>query len=255
MMHLHNRNWITAIVLGVAALSMIAPARGAETIPELVVDGRRYYNVRWGPVNDGKVVAFHNRGITTFALDQLPPDIQSTFGYKLPQRMPDSSPQPALSSVQSALPPAESAPTQNESAYQRYVQREAETEYRAYQEACAGKLLFHGQLVETGKLTELTGFLVRAEEVIESDVQVRGWVMELARRKAGLPASAAHFDLRPGLWEGTGNFVFLRDFDTERYVGGVARVYGEPDGVVRGLPAYAVGRPPAFQDWKRLRKR
>src|ERR1041385_1731148 len=61
---------------------------GAEVVDSLVIDGTEYQSVKWGPVNQGKVVIFHNRGVATIPLEKLPAEYRARFGYKPPGSQP-----------------------------------------------------------------------------------------------------------------------------------------------------------------------
>src|SRR5512145_589508 len=52
-----------------------------EIVSRLVVDGITYHDVRWGPVNQGKIQFFHSRGSAIVPLADLPKQYQRKFGY------------------------------------------------------------------------------------------------------------------------------------------------------------------------------
>ena len=72
-------------VIVAVTLALICSAQAATTIDSVqTADGKTYQNVRWGPVNAGKVVMFHNRGVTVIPLADLPEEYQAQFGYTPP---------------------------------------------------------------------------------------------------------------------------------------------------------------------------
>ena len=82
---------MTLVVCLVAGLTL-----EAEVLDSLVIDGKEYQSIKWGPVNQGKVVIFHNRGVATIPLEKLPLEYQARFGYKSPAATEVISSQPAL---------------------------------------------------------------------------------------------------------------------------------------------------------------
>src|SRR2546427_12774478 len=71
-----------SVAIAVVGCLMAGLTFGAEVVDSLVIDGHEYHSVKWGPVNQGKVVIFHNRGAATIPLEKLPPEYQAQFGYK-----------------------------------------------------------------------------------------------------------------------------------------------------------------------------
>src|SRR5262245_18312127 len=72
------RKFVIACVVGLIATS---GSRAGEVIPEIIVNGKIYQNVRWGPVNNGKVVILHGRGSAIVPIEQLPPEYQRRLGF------------------------------------------------------------------------------------------------------------------------------------------------------------------------------
>jgi hypothetical protein len=62
----------------------------AESVNRLDVGDKTYHNVRWGTVNKGQVIIFHNQGVVAIPLADLPPEYQAKFGYRPPPPPPES---------------------------------------------------------------------------------------------------------------------------------------------------------------------
>ena len=71
-----------------------------EVLKSLDIDDQHYESVKWGAVNQGKIVIFHSRGVAIIPLEKLPAEYQAQFGYK-----PDPAP-PALTPAPPVAPPA-----------------------------------------------------------------------------------------------------------------------------------------------------
>lgn len=95
---------------------------------------------------------------------------------------------------------------------------------------------------------ELTGFLVKTgEPFLENGHRQEGALLELAKPRGTLPANPL-YHLRIGLWERTGEFVFLKGFTTDTEPGLLVRLRAVPAGEVRGLRAFTVTAPKAEQE-------
>ena len=220
------------LITAAATLLCCIPVIAAPTVGDIEIDGVRYENVRWGPVNQGKVVIFHNRGNAIIPIEKLPPDIQSQLGVA-----------PTTSKT-------------DKSSDQRQIDTREQAEWQSYLKDRSQTLYLNGELRPRAKFAELTGFLTQPDKEISADglVTGRGWILELAEPKKELPANTL-MGLRPGLWQHTGIFVYLRDFEPVEEAGDLIRVYGLQKGEHRALPAYELGSEPTLEQWQKLRAR
>ncbi len=203
-----------------SALLLASPLLRAE---ELIIDGVTYHEVRWGALTPATVSVIHARGIETVPLEKLAPDLQRRFHYD-PQRA---------------------------------------AQYRAREEARETARLLALERAERARTVtplpvgrgvptappprpvvaptvELTGFLVKTgEPFLENGQRQEGALLELAKPRGKLPADPL-YQLRPGLWESDGEFVFLKRYTTDLEPGIILRVRALPAGEVRGLRAFVV---------------
>ena len=215
------RNWI--ILLG---LSIALVVRAAEVISQLEIDGKQYESVRWGPINNGKIVVLHSRGAAMVPVEKIPEPYHTQLGIKDP--------------VKPALPEAPAIESRGESAFER-AQRgrgpiphhegeaAAEAERQAATAIQRGKWsVINGELVEKDKLTQITGFVRSRAEARDGDkIVTRGTIVELAERRDPSKHIPAQLEMRPGLWKETGERVFLQDYVYEGRMGDLIRLYGQ----------------------------
>ncbi|HUI05405.1 MAG TPA: hypothetical protein VL486_00205 [Verrucomicrobiae bacterium] len=68
---------LTFLLCVVAAVVALAK----DTNTTITIDGVTYENFRWGTVTPTTVSIFHQTGVATVPLADLPPDLQKRFGY------------------------------------------------------------------------------------------------------------------------------------------------------------------------------
>lgn len=249
---------VTIVVL----LSALAAATFATEILDTLTttDGSTYHNVRWGPVNQGKVVMFHNRGVTYLPLEKLPPELQARFGYQAPATPAPAAVAPAAEPTTSAPPAAvvkgadlreqleamrlRSHGTPQNSAWTQYVRERG------------GYVLLENKLVERAQLTQLTGIVVKFATIDdETRSRVPGTVLELTEKRPDAKPVPSQMELRPSLWRGTGQQVYLVRYEPENSAGDVIRVYAKETNPIGEVRAYVVGKEPSFEQWQQLRHR
>lgn len=251
--------FLTVALLGALAGAVIA----AETLDVLVLsDGVKYRDVRWGPVNQGKVVVFHNRGVAYVPLEKLPADLQARFGYNpsaapatpaAPQPVTPVAPSAVVASVAPEPAPRPSLQEQLEAMHNRSsgTASSGNSEWREYVHQRASLVLLDGKLVERSMLTPLTGFVIR---ITTENGQLQGTTLELAEKRADAKTVSAALELRPGLWRGTGQQVMLRNYDAEVPTGDVIRVFVQETNPLGDTRAFLVAKEPTFEQWQRLRR-
>lgn len=218
-----------------------------EVLDYLEIDGQRYESVKWGPVNQGKVVIYHSRGVAFIPLEKLPSEYQARFGYRptesvQPQPPAESDPRKILESMRAKrLEPA--APAENTGEWAEY-NRDRKT-----------KVMLDGKLVEKSSLKEVTGFLVKEKaQVTSTKRSVQGAALELAQRRSDEKVNAA-MELRPSLWKGTDEHVLLADYVPTAFVGALLRVYVAEDSPVEGRRIFRVGTEPTFEQWQASKRK
>jgi len=205
-----------------------------EVIDSLQIDGKTYQGVKWGPVNNGKVVIFYSQGVTMVPLDRLPPQYRARFGPVAETN--------ASAAGSNALPLTDPTPDASTNA-----------SWQAYVRIRATKLLLDGKLVDRSELTELTGFLMPAQGAAAEDARFgRLWVLNLAEHRKNLPASAQGFDLRPGLWQATEETVVLINYEGSAEDGSLVRVYGSETDPMNGHRAFKIAKQPSYEEWQQL---
>lgn len=229
----------------------VAHVWAAEVIDCLLVDGRTYEQVRFGAVNQGKIIMFHNRGVVTLPVESLPEHIRAQVApsYAAPAVSAISA-APAAKQPSSPVPLASNqiarrtqpAPTRTPSA--------SDSELQAFRYANATHVVLNGVLVERTKLTELTGFLSQTK----SETGATEWIIELGQLSRDVPK---HLELRPGLWKRTGEHVFLKGFkpDDTALLTGLVRVYGRELGKKDNFRIFEVGTPLTFEQWRKLQNK
>jgi hypothetical protein len=236
--------------LVVCLVPVTVPA--SDVVSQLDVDGKRYHDVRWGTLNQGKVVIFHNRGVAVVSADKLPPEYQALLGYK-PAPAPAQPPPPVVTLPK---PPATETSTVNqvlESMRSRRTGSQAESDWAAYSRERASKVLLDGKLVERATLKELTGFLIKTSYSVEAEGQrLTGAVLDLARRRKDTGHVAVQMELRPSLWEPTGVRVLLREYLPVGEIGDLLRVYAAEDPPLGDRVVYRAGKEPTYEEWRAL---
>jgi len=226
------------VKLGIAWLGAIvaAAALAGDVIPRLEIDGRTYESVRWGPVNQGKVVVIHSRGSAFIPVEKLPEPYRQQFGI----RGPDSP----------AVPAPES---RGDSAYERAQREQRERAAAAAQEqerAAAAEqarwAVLDGALVPRAELTQLTGFVRSRAETRDGDQVVqRGVVIELAQRRDPTRDIPAYLEMRPGLWQETGERVLVVGHGLNPRIGELIRIWGrEHPEPVQAMRVFTAAREP-----------
>ncbi len=234
------RQW-KAILVSVCMLG--GRAFAGDVISELEVEGVKYENVRWGPVNQGKVVMFHNRGVATVALDRLPEEYARQLGYqpsdkpiepRTPRPPPANSPvfQPKRPAPKDRIPPQERP---------------------AFEAARDQKMVVGGELTDKSALVQLTGFIRAKATVTGEERETTGTMLELAKRKKTERPIPANLEMRPGLWEGTGEEVFLRDFVPEVERDSLWRGFGQEADPIRGYRTFVIAEELTYEQWKKRR--
>jgi hypothetical protein len=207
-----------------------------------------YQDVRWGPVNQGKVVMFHSRGNATVPLSSLPKEYQELLGYQPP---------PAATSVTTSATattpavPAPEPPRITTPAPSRSTTREPDWE--SYSRDRKTMMVLNNKLVERGNLTMLVGFVGNAVRIYNDSGKVRGFVLEIAERKNDIAQPTNELALRPNLWRRSGRTVLLRNYKAEGEAGVLVRVFVVPAEEVFGNTSYDVAAEPTFEQWKQLR--
>ncbi len=225
------------------AFSVIMLAAGCvfagEVIDSVTIDGKTYESVKFGPVNQGKVVIYHSRGVAIVPLDKIPPEIAPNILGHDTQKVKPMPGQSAPNTARPPLPPNRAA---------------SPAEQQAFEQDRATKVLLDGKLVEKSRLTELTGFLAYSRvDVKDGDRSFFGAIIELARRKPGSQPVAKNLEMRPGLWERTGQSAVLLNYVPDVEEGLLVRVYGTEIAPITDSRAFVVGRELTFSDWKGLR--
>jgi hypothetical protein len=220
-------------------LVVAVTGQAGEVISRLEIDGQLYESVRWGPVNQGKIVVLHSRGSTLIPVEKLPEQHRQQLGIQLP--------------APSAVPPAPAREARGDSAYERAQRQQREraaAATREQQRAAAAEqarwAVLDGALVAKAELTQLTGFVrSRAETHDGEQVLVRGLVIELAERRDPTREIPAHLEMRPGLWQPSGERVLVVGCRDHPRIGELIRVWGreEPDRV-QAMRVFTAAREP-----------
>lgn len=228
----------------------VAATMAAELIPKLTVDGKVYYDVRWGPVNQGKVVIFHSRGNAVVPLSSLPPEYQAVLGYHpLP-------PAPAAGGTNASVFPRQDPAAVTPVAPPAMVSASSGQgrEWEEYHRERGSKLVLNNQLVDRSELQCLVGFVGNPVRIYNDKVKVSGVLLELAERRTDVVQPAHELVLRPNLWQRTGKVVLLRNYKIEGEVGMLVRVFAVPAEDVEIYNSYIVATEPTFEQWKQLRQ-
>jgi hypothetical protein len=230
---------VASLLIGVAA----NVTRAGVVVQQLDVDGKIYYDVRWGPVNQGQVVIFHNHGAATIPVDKLPVEYRSLFAAKPPEGTaakvtPSTTPNQLLESMRS----------------QRNVSQ-TNSDWASYSRDRLHKVVLDGKLVEKSSLKELTGFLIGTRTQVVTDHRtLTGAVLELATRRSESASTVTEMQLRPSLWKGTGTRVLLQDYTPATSPGDLIRVYAAEGEPAEDRPVYIVGTEPTFEQWQTMQR-
>ncbi len=225
-----------AILLG---LILAAGARAAEVIPQVEIDGRLYEGVRWGPVNQGKIVVLHSRGSAFVPVEKLPEHYRQQLGIKLPDAPP--------------VPFEPVSPARGESAFERSQRQQRERDAAAQRERDRALVVeqdrwavIDGAVVAKTELTQLTGFVRSRAETHDGDqIILRGVVIELAQRRDPTKPIPAYLEMRPGLWQETGERVFLEGYQGSTKIGELIRLWGrEKPERVQEMRLFTAAREP-----------
>lgn len=239
--------WIAQLV----TLSLLAVCtNAAELIPKVTVDGKVYHDVRWGPVNQGKVVMFHNRGNVTVPLSSLPKEYQELFGYQ-PPPTPEPSVTPPVTPPPPSPTPAE--PPKVVSPPPPPMATPRDGDWQTYSQDRKTKLVLNDKLVNRSDLSTLVGFIGSPVRVYTDSTKLRGILLELAEQKSDLAQPADELALRPNLWQRTGKMVFLRNYKADVELGVLVRLFVAPAEDLDGHDTYEVGTEASFEQWKLLR--
>lgn len=249
-------------------LSLLVAATGfaAEVVPFLEVNGVPYRDVKFGPVNQDKVVLFHSLGVVSIPIASLPAEYQqrvaapdTSNGLPVPQelKLPASGPKPV---TPAPLPVQPDQPTILEAMRAKRAESANNSggggDWATYTRERGSLVVIEGKLVEKSTLTPLIGFLAK-ERVQLSDGKrtYNGALLDLAVRKSGGPAVAESMELRPSLWRRTDERVFLVNFKPLTITGALMKVYVVEASPIDQWRAYKAGNDPSFEDWKRLPRR
>lgn len=243
--------WFGALVL----FSMWAICTYAgEIVPQVVIDGKVYRDVRWGPVNQGSVVIFHSRGIKVVPLDKLPSEYQAYFGNQpTANPAPSPTPPPPVQPVQPVTPPPTPTPPPITVMPPLRPPTERDPDWEAYNKDRKTKLALRKKLVNRSSLTSLVGFIGSQVRTSDGNTMVRGVVLELASRKTNGNSSPTEFSLRPNLWERNGEKVLLRNYVPQVDPGMLVHVYVLADTDIDDYKTYEVAIEPSYEQWKQLR--
>lgn len=236
--------YILACFLGCGIL-LVARTDAGEVVSSLVIDGVTYRDIRWGPVNNGKITFFHNRGVQTgVPLEKLPAKYQRQFGHVPSASDRDESMAPP------PLPPDHQADSafarlQRQQAQQRY---EAELARRRAVDAHRSKYaVIDDKVVPVSQLTRLVGFLQARAEVQIGQEKLTGYLLDLARLRNPERHIPAELLMRPGLWEKTGEQVFLKEFQTDELLGSLLELYGLETDPILEHRTFVIGTTPTAQ--------
>ncbi|MEI6084501.1 MAG: hypothetical protein WCS70_09390 [Verrucomicrobiota bacterium] len=233
----------------------------AEVVPALDVEGVQYTDVKFGPVNQGKITLFHSRGVTAVPLSSLPEDYQQQFATKqtaptipIPQEVSEPAPTPV------SLPPKPAQPNPGATLEaMRTKKTEPSTagggtsDWARYNRERASIVVLDGKLVEKVTLTSLIGFLAKEHAQLNDGQQAHyGAALDLAVRKNQNDQVAAAMEMRPALWRRTDERVFLVNYKPMTLPGALMKVYVLEIDPIDQWRTFKVGAEPSFEDWKRL---
>ena len=275
----NNRNQMSALMKKVGWITicclLLCTAQAAdsvrETVPILYINGKRYENVRWGPVNSGKVAVFHNRGVTFVPLADLPTEYQELFNYTPP---PDSTPpsepaadpldfrqrkfshnsDPVPAPVSDPVPTVQLRPLRPLPPVSTpYSVSRSDRDWEQYSADRKVKVVYQGKLVDAVAFKQIIGFIGNPGWVEENGIRANGTLFELAEERKDIPKSAPSMVLRPNHWKKTGKVALLKNYKAETEPGVIVRFYAVELPAIADCPLYEVATEPTFEQWQKLR--
>ncbi|MCX7888028.1 MAG: hypothetical protein N3B01_12350, partial [Verrucomicrobiae bacterium] len=157
-----------------------AAAMAAEVVPRLTVDGKTYHDVRWGPVNDGKVVIFHSRGNAVVPLGSLPAEYQALLTRS---GMPSARAVGTNAAVGASSEPLPRSMVGAASESQK-------GDWGEYNRERKSKLVLNNRLVDRSELMSLVGFVGNPVRIYTDTVKVSGVLFELAEKRGDVTQPA-----------------------------------------------------------------
>lgn len=257
------------------SLLVAGPAFAGAVIDVMVVDGVKLEAVKFGPVNDGKIVLFHSHGITTVPVSSLPAEYQGQFASKtaaatpapktensflpVPREVPENKPAPqpliVREPIAKQVPPANS-PTILEAMRAKRIEpvvNSGKNDWAEYNHDRVNRLLLDGKLVEKYSLTPLVGFLAKEKASISEEGRTyNGAALDIAERKNNTDHVANAMELRPSLWRRSDERVFLINYKPSTLPGVLMQLYVVEIDQVAGWRTFKVATEPGFEEWKRL---
>jgi hypothetical protein len=235
-------------------------------------DGKEYRDVKWGPVNKGKIVMFHNRGVAIVPLSDLPQEYRAQFGYVEPPiakpvekqvSPPATDSAPTSEPADSVAPPAPASSTlpqmqeQLERMRSKNNSSSPEAKYwKQYNDERVTMVLLQGKLVDKASLQQIVGFIVTSNfYVADGKKEYRATLLELAVRRTDAKEVADSMSLRPGLWRNTGEQVLLLDYKPDSDMAGMLiRVFVKETLSLEDRRCFYAGIEPGYKEWLALRK-
>lgn len=230
-------------------LAAVGNGWAAETVDSVKIDGKTYDNVRFGPANQGKVVIHHNRGTAIVPLKSVPTKYLTLIAGPEAQRELE------VRQAQANAPDAD-APVPNpfgkpEGGGGPKIEQASIREYNRTKERLA---VADGKLVDISRVTQLTGFLIQAGvDLTTSKGSSQGCVLEIARKRPGAADVPDEMELRPALWQGTGESVWVTSYSPGGEVGTIVRITAAEIERIDGRRAYTLAHEPTYEEWVRLR--
>jgi hypothetical protein len=126
-------------------------------------------------------------------------------------------------------------------------------ERAAFDAACNAKMVLNGMLVDKSELTPLTGFIRSQAKVTGTEHPIEGLMLELAERKHTDRPVPVNMEMRPGLWNGTGEEVFLRDYASNLEQGTIVRLYAKEAEAIKSYRTFVVAQDLTCEKWTKLR--
>ncbi|MCG3146600.1 MAG: hypothetical protein PCFJNLEI_00031 [Verrucomicrobiae bacterium] len=239
-------------------LVVVATGWTAEVVPVMDVNGTRYRDVKFGPVNQDQIVLFHSKGVATVPVSSLPETYREQFA---PKPAPGGAPVPAVVEPLRIRTPV-SQPTNNPGAILEAMRSKksepimtggSRNDWTLYNQQRASLVVLDGMLVEKSSLTPLVGFLAKERASLSDGTRTYyGAAFDLAERKNGNDNVAAVMELRPALWNRTDERVFLVNYKPMTLPGALMKVYAVEIDPIDQWRTFKVGTDPSFEDWKRL---
>jgi len=187
-----------------------APASAAppaSRLARVTVNGTTYENVRFGPVSGDRVVLFHTRGLIQVAIHDLPDDLRDWLrppAVRPPVRTVPATAAPADATAHHPEPaPAPAAAPPPGPSPARVVNR---------------------FLKPAGGTSVVTGFIRSRVTVSDAGRPTAAVVFELAVKKDSARKVPRQLEMRPGLWDGTGAFILLKNYNFDRELDSLVRI-------------------------------